>query len=53
MFRFHLDLVYARSGDTVRARQSLEAALKLQPDFEGAPLPPASRNALNGQGLHP
>jgi tetratricopeptide (TPR) repeat protein len=36
IFQYHLGMAYARSGDTVQARQSLQAALKLQPDFEGA-----------------
>ena len=33
---FHLGLAYAKTGDTEKARSSLERALKLQPDFPGA-----------------
>jgi tetratricopeptide (TPR) repeat protein len=32
----HLGLAYAQSGDKVKARQSLERALKLKADFDGA-----------------
>jgi tetratricopeptide (TPR) repeat protein len=35
-FQYHLGLAYARSGDAERARATLEAALRLQPDFAGA-----------------
>jgi len=35
-FQYHLGLAYARSGDAQRARTRLEAALRLQPDFDGA-----------------
>jgi len=35
-FQYHLGLAYARSGDAERGRARLEAALRLQPDFDGA-----------------
>jgi len=36
MFHYHLGLAFAQTGDKVAARRSLEQALKLRPDFEGA-----------------
>jgi tetratricopeptide (TPR) repeat protein len=36
MYQYHLGLAYASGGDGVRAKQSLERALTLQPDFSGA-----------------
>ena len=33
---YHLGLAYARSGDAGRARTTLETALRLKSDFEGA-----------------
>jgi tetratricopeptide (TPR) repeat protein len=36
VYHYHLGLAYAKSGDKVRARRSLEAALKLQKTFPGA-----------------
>jgi tetratricopeptide (TPR) repeat protein len=33
---YHLGLAYYKSGDKVRAKQALEAALKLQPNFDGS-----------------
>ena len=35
-FQYHLGLAYARSGDHTRAKQTLEAAFRLRPEFEGA-----------------
>jgi tetratricopeptide (TPR) repeat protein len=35
-FQYHLGLAYARSGDQDRARQALQAALRLRPEFDGA-----------------
>ena len=35
-FHYHLGLAYAQTGDKVSARASLERALKLKPDFDGA-----------------
>lgn len=34
--QFHLGMAYAKSGDKIRAKQALEAALQLRPDFEQA-----------------
>ena len=42
---FHLGLAYAKTGDTEKARSSLERALKLQPDFPGAE---EARRVLSG-----
>ena len=36
VYYFHLGLAYVQTGDTQRARQSLEQALKINPDFPGA-----------------
>jgi Tfp pilus assembly protein PilF len=36
MYQFHLGLVYLKTGDVETARDSLERALKLDPDFSGA-----------------
>ena len=36
IYHFHLGLAYAKTGDTAKARKSLESALKLRPDFPGA-----------------
>jgi tetratricopeptide (TPR) repeat protein len=36
VFHYHLGLAYTQTGDKVAARQSLEQALKLKADFEGA-----------------
>jgi Flp pilus assembly protein TadD len=36
LYQFHLGLVYARSGEDAKARAALNAALKLNPRFEGA-----------------
>jgi Flp pilus assembly protein TadD len=36
MYRMHLGLAYAQAGDTAKARQALEEALRLNPSFEGA-----------------
>jgi Flp pilus assembly protein TadD len=35
-FHYHLGLAYARSGDKDRAKSTLQAALRLKPDFAGA-----------------
>ena len=35
-FHYHLGLAYSQTGDKAAARQSLERALKLKADFEGA-----------------
>lgn len=36
VFAFHLGLAYAKAGRTDKARETLDRALKLQPDFPGA-----------------
>jgi Flp pilus assembly protein TadD len=36
VFHYHLGLAYSQTGDTRAARQALERALKLKPDFESA-----------------
>ena len=36
VYLYHLGLAYAQNGDTALARESLENALKNQPDFDGA-----------------
>jgi Tfp pilus assembly protein PilF len=36
LFHYHLGLAYAKNGEKSRARQSLEQALRLAPDFPGA-----------------
>ena len=36
LFHYHLGLAYSQTGDKAAARQALEQALKLKPDFEGA-----------------
>jgi Tfp pilus assembly protein PilF len=33
---YHLGLVYAKAGDAPRAKEALEAALKISPSFDGA-----------------
>ena len=35
-FRYHLGLAYAQAGDSASARRSLERALALASDFDGA-----------------
>jgi Tfp pilus assembly protein PilF len=35
-FQYHLGLAYSQTGDKAAARQALERALKLKPDFDGA-----------------
>ena len=35
-FHYHLGLVYAQAGEDAKARRSLQAALKLNPQFPGA-----------------
>ena len=35
-FHYHLGLAYARSGDAQRAKSTLQTALQLRPDFDGA-----------------
>jgi Flp pilus assembly protein TadD len=35
-FHYHLGLAYARNGDNVRAKSTLQTALRLRPDFDGA-----------------
>ena len=35
-YLYHLGLAYSQNGDKVLARQTLERALKIQPDFAGA-----------------
>ena len=35
-YHYHLGLAYLKAGKRDKARESLEAALKLQPDFQGA-----------------
>jgi tetratricopeptide (TPR) repeat protein len=37
MYHYHLGLAYAKAGRQQDARRALERALKLQPDFPGAP----------------
>ena len=36
LYQYHLGLAYAKTGDKVRAKRTLEAALRLKPDFDGA-----------------
>jgi tetratricopeptide (TPR) repeat protein len=36
LYHFHLGLAYADQGEDGKARRSLERALALNPDFEGA-----------------
>ena len=36
VFQYHLGMAYARSGDKLKARATLQAALKLNPAFPGA-----------------
>jgi tetratricopeptide (TPR) repeat protein len=36
MYQFHLGLVYLKTGDVETARESLERALKIDPQFSGA-----------------
>lgn len=36
MYQLHLGLAYAKSGDAKQARLTLERALSLKPDGEGA-----------------
>jgi tetratricopeptide (TPR) repeat protein len=36
IYQFHLGLAYAKAGEKDKARQSLEKALKIKPDFEGS-----------------
>jgi tetratricopeptide (TPR) repeat protein len=36
LYAYHLGVAYAKNGDDAKARKSLEAALKLRPDFERA-----------------
>ena len=35
-YHYHLGLAYAKTGNVEGARKSLETAIKLKPDFEGA-----------------
>jgi len=37
IYAYHLGLAYHKNGDAAKARQELERALKLRPNFEGAP----------------
>ena len=43
IYHYHLGLAYAKSNEPARARASIEHALKLKPDFQGAD---QARNAL-------
>ena len=36
VFRYHLGLAYARLGSSERARKSLNEAIRLDPEFDGA-----------------
>jgi tetratricopeptide (TPR) repeat protein len=36
VYQFHLGLAYAKTGEKPKAREALEQALKLNPDFDGA-----------------
>ena len=36
LYLYHLGLAYAKNGETVRAREALQRALTLRPDFQGA-----------------
>ena len=44
-YQFHLGLAYAKIGQAVKARQALETALQLQPNFDGADV---ARTTLSG-----
>jgi tetratricopeptide (TPR) repeat protein len=35
-YRYHLGMSYVKTGDTAKAREMLQEALKLDPDFPGA-----------------
>jgi len=35
-YHFHMGMLYAKSGDNAKAREALEKALALNPDFDGA-----------------
>ena len=35
-YHYHLGLAYAQTGDSAKARRSLEEALRLNPSFPGA-----------------
>jgi tetratricopeptide (TPR) repeat protein len=48
VYQFHLGLAYAKAGQPVKAREALEAALKLKPDFEGADLARTTLATLKG-----
>jgi putative PEP-CTERM system TPR-repeat lipoprotein len=48
VYQFHLGLAYAKAGERRKARAALEAALKLQPDFEGADLARTTLASLKG-----
>ncbi len=39
IYRYHLGLAYAKNGDRNEARQALEQALHLDPQFDGSPMP--------------
>ena len=36
LYHYHLGLAYAKSGDKERARESLQEAIRLAPDFAGS-----------------
>jgi putative PEP-CTERM system TPR-repeat lipoprotein len=36
LYHYHLGLAYSKNGDRARAKQSLDKALTLEPDFEGS-----------------
>jgi Tfp pilus assembly protein PilF len=36
IYHYHLGLAYAKSNEAARARTSIEHALELKPDFQGA-----------------
>ncbi len=36
IYLYHLGMAYARQGEDAKARQSLDRALKIQPDFDGS-----------------
>jgi tetratricopeptide (TPR) repeat protein len=48
-YQYHLGLAYAKAGDAAKAQASLNRALRLNPQFEGAA---AARQTLAGLGTN-